>query len=112
MSIAGCGHGKPPYLCVFKRVSVIATQGGSGIEDFERIDRQSFEGGKTDPGSEQIIWMGWDGEAAAGVNQIADFVSWPAFKLLGFGQHRSDTKQVPFGGGHLHARQNEKIVHW
>ena len=75
VSIACSGHGKSPHLRIFERVSVVTAQGGSGIEDFERIDRQSFEGGETDPGSEQIVWMGWDSEAAAGVNQIAYFVS-------------------------------------
>ena len=73
MRVARRGHGQPADLRIFKGVTVVAAQGGRGVEDFERVDRQSFQGGETNAGAEKIVGMRRNGEAAAFVDDLANF---------------------------------------
>ena len=108
MGIARRRHGQAADLRIFEGIAIVAAQGGGGVENFERIDRQLFEGRETDPGAKQIIGMWRNGEPAALVNEIADFARRPAFEI---GKRSADAEQMAFRRRDFDAGDDEKIVH-
>src|SRR5437879_5676712 len=107
MRVAGSSHGQTANLRVLESVTVVAAEFGRSVENLDRIHRQRFQSGKTDAGAEQIIWMRRNGEAAAFMNDVADFARWFSFQV---GQLRTDTEKMTIGGSDLESRKNEKIV--
>ena len=90
-----------------KAKRVVAAQGGGGVENFERVDRQRLEDREANPGAEQIVRVRRNGEAAALVNDLADFARGRAFQI---GNGRADAEEVTFGGGDLLPGHDEEIV--
>src|SRR5215472_14109924 len=90
MGIAGGGHRQTADLRVFESVSVVTTQCGCGIENFDRIDGKRLESGQADSGAKQIVGMGRNSETPTLVNDFADFACGFSFQI---GQLGADTKQ-------------------
>ena len=107
MRVAGRSHGQTADLRVFESVTIVAAQRGCGVENFDRIDRQRLQSGKTDSGAEQIVGVRRNGETAALMNDIADFARRFSFQIRQLG---ADTEKMSVGGGHFDSGQNEKIV--
>ena len=107
MRVAGRSHRQTADLRVFESVTVVTTECGCRIENFDRIDRQRLQSGEPDSSAKQIIRMRRNGETAALVDHVADFARRFSFQVRQLG---ADTKQMPVGGGHLDSRENEKII--
>ena len=102
MRVARCGHRQAAQLRVFEGVTIVAAQGGGGVEDFQGVDRQSFQDGKANAGAKEIVRVRRNGQPAAFVNDFADFAGRLAFQI---GEGRADAKQVAFVGGDFDARE-------
>ncbi len=101
-------HRQAAKLGVFEGELIVSAQGSSGVEDLERVDRQGLQSRKTDPGPEQIVGVRRNGQAAAFVDEVADFACRPPLEI---GKRRADAEQVPFRGRDLDAGEDKKIVH-
>src|SRR5947207_15952904 len=112
MRVACCGHGKAAQLGITKRERVVAAQSGRGVEDLQRIDRQSFECGEANAGAEQIVGMWRYGEATVFVNQRTDIARGASLQPRPLRQRRPDATQMTFGGGDFNSRNNEETIHW
>ena len=102
MRVARRGHRQAAHLRVFESVTIVAAQGGGGVEDFERIDRQRFQNRKANPGAEEIVGMRRNREAAALVNHFANFAGRFAFQIR---QGRADAEKMAFRRRHFDARE-------
>src|SRR4051812_24705568 len=107
MGVARGGHGQAADLGILESVAVVATQSGGGVKKFERIDGQGFQNGEADPGAEQIVRVGRNGQAAAFVNDFAHFARRLAFQV---GQGRADAKEMTIRSGNLDPGHDEKSV--
>src|SRR2546423_304695 len=96
MRVTGCGHRQTADLRVFESVAVVASEGGRGVENFDRIDRQFFESRETDSGAEEIVRMRRNGEATAFMDGVADFKGGSAFQIR---QRSANAEEVAIGGG-------------
>src|SRR6266511_5309210 len=107
MRVAGGSHRQTADLRVFESVTVVTTECGCRIKNFDGIDGQRLESGQPDSSAEQIIGVRGNGEAATLVNDIADLAR--RFSLQ-IGQFGADAEQMPVCGSHLDSGENEKIV--
>ena len=106
--VARSGHGKAARLRVFEGVTIVAPQGGRGVENFQGVNRQRLENRKTNAGAEEIVRMRGNGEPAAFVNDFANFAGRLPFQIR---QRDTEAKQVAFRGRDFDAGDDEKIVH-
>src|SRR5947208_15297679 len=81
MRVAGSDHGQIPDLCVLERVTVVATQSSRRVENFDRINRQRFQDRESDSSAEEIVGMRRNREAAALMNDFANFPRWFSFQI-------------------------------
>ena len=81
MGVAGRSHRQTADLRVFESVTVVTTECGCGIENFDRVHRQGLESGEPDSSAEQIIGVRRNGETAALVNSVANFARRFSFQI-------------------------------
>src|SRR5436190_19193433 len=104
MRIARGDHRQSADLRVLEGVSVVAAQRRRGVENFDRIDGQRFQNGKTNAGAEEIVRVRWNRETAALMNDFANFARRSSFQLRWIRQSRADAKKMAVGRCHFDSR--------
>src|SRR5438045_8412509 len=87
MGVAGRSHRQTADLRVFESVTVVTTECGCRIENFDGIDGQRLKNAQPDSSAEQIREVKRNSESAALLSDIARFTRGCASQIGQAGDH-------------------------
>src|SRR5208283_4512567 len=94
MSVARRGHGEPALEGIIECGLVVPFQCASGVEDFDRINRELVQNVFPDAGAEKVVRVGRNCEPALFMNQLTDLQRASSFQIR---EHSADAEKMPFG---------------